>query len=307
MSRKVVVTGGAGFIGSHLTDALVAQGHAVCVVDNLVAGKLEQINLEAKFVRRDVRDIRALVEAFSGIDTVFHLAALPRVPRSIEDPVGTRQVNLYGTMNVLAVAQAAGVRRVIFASSSSVYGDPVSLPVCEDAPLNPLSPYAEQKRDAEVACRIWSQLNRVQTVCLRFFNVYGRRLDPSGPYALVIGKFISQRLHDEPLTVCGDGEQSRDFTHVCDVVRAGVTAMDIPDEFAQGTAINIGCGKPVAVNRIAELIGGSNWPVVHLPVRKGEPRRTHADITLARQILEWEPTIPIEEGIADLKKEAGLP
>lgn len=306
MSRKIVVTGGAGFIGSHLVDALVAKDHRVIAVDNLVAGNAKHIHSDARLIVADVRNVTELVPAFQGADTVFHLAALPRVQRSIEDPVGTGIVNINGTINALVAAQITGVRRVVFASSSSVYGNPTSLPAHEGLPLHPLSPYASHKAVGESLCRIWSQIYGLQTACLRLFNVYGPRFDPSGPYALVIGKFISQRLHGEPLTICGDGGQSRDFTHVSDVVCACVAAMDTPAVCIDGMAINIGGGNPTTVSRIAQLIGGPNWPVEHLPARQGEPRHTHADITAADHILGWKPKVSIEDGIAALKASEGL-
>lgn len=303
MSRKIVVTGGAGFIGSHLVDALVADDYEVVAVDNLVAGKREHVNPKAKLIVADVRDVRELVPAFCGADTIFHLAALPRVQRSIEDPIGTGIVNINGTMTALIAAQVDRVRRFVFASSSSVYGNPETLPAHEGLPLHPLSPYASHKAVGESLCRIWSQIYGLQTVCLRFFNAYGPRFDPSGPYALVIGKFIAQRLRGESLTVCGDGEQSRDFTHVSDVVRACVAVTDIPIVYTNGTPINVGGGNPTTVNRIAQLIGG---PITYLPARSGEPRHTHADITAADHILGWKPKVSIEYGIAALKASEGL-
>lgn len=303
MHRSVVVTGGAGFIGSHLVDAFAREGRRVVVVDNLSTGKRENVHPKAELVVADVRDVRALAEAFHGADTVYHLAAMPRVQLSIEQPILTGEVNINGTMNALAAAQSAKVRRFVFASSSSVYGNPAELPAHEGLTPNPLSPYAAHKNIGEIMCRIWSDVYGLQTVCLRFFNVYGPRFDPNGPYALVIGKFIAQRLRGEPMTICGDGEQSRDFTHVSDVVRACTEAMRIPETEARGGAINIGGGNPTTVNRIAGLIGG---PVVFLPARTGEPRHTHAHIGKAARVLQWEPRCRIEEGIAGLKDELGL-
>lgn len=300
------MTGGAGFIGSHLADALVAQGHEVVIVDNLVAGKREHVHPDARLVVADVCNVSQLTHAFRGADTVFHLAALPRVQRSIEDPVGTGLVNINGTMHALVAADASGVRRFVFASSSSVYGNPTTLPAHESLPLDPLSPYATHKQIGESLCRIWNQIYGLQAVCLRFFNVYGPRFDPSGSYALVIGKFLTQRLRGEPLTVCGDGEQSRDFTHVSDVVRACAAAMDAPDEYARATAINIGGGNPTTVNRIARLVGGPDWPIEYLSARQGEPRHTHADISKASRVLDWKPRVPIEDGIAQLKMDVGI-
>ncbi|MEK9208844.1 MAG: NAD-dependent epimerase/dehydratase family protein, partial [Patescibacteria group bacterium] len=270
------------------------------------AGSAKHIHSDARLIVADVRNVTELIPHFQGADTVFHLAALPRVQRSIEDPVGTGMVNINGTMNALIAAQMAGVQRFIFASSSSVYGNPTNLPAHEGLPLNPLSPYAMHKSVGESLCRIWSQIYGLKTMCLRFFNVYGPRFDPSGPYALVIGKFLTQRLAGEPLTVCGDGEQSRDFTHVSDVVRACVGALSMPDELSDGIAINIGGGNPTSINRIAELISGRYRNITYLPAREGEPRHTHADIKKAARVLGWKPNISIESGIAQLKAEMGI-
>ena len=303
MSRRVVVTGGAGFIGSHLVDALCELGYPVTVVDDLSAGTRENVHEKAELVVADVRDVALLERAFRGADVVFHLAAVPRVQVSIQEPIRTGSVNIGGTMNALVAAQATSVRRFVFASSSSVYGNPESLPANEGLKPNPLSPYAAHKQVGETLCRVWSSVYGLETTALRFFNVYGPRFDPNGPYALVIGKFITQRLRGEPMTICGDGEQSRDFTHVFDVVRACIGAMRSPKQFVDGKQFNIGSGRPVTVNEIARLIGG---PVTFLPERKGEPRHTHADNCNAQVCLGWHPTISIERGIADLKQLFGL-
>jgi len=303
MARKVVVTGGAGFIGSHLVDALVGLGREVVALDDLSAGKEANVHPAARLAVVNVLDAASLAREFAGADVVFHLAAKPRVQLSIEKPMETGLVNINGTMNVLRAAEQAGVRRVVFASSSSVYGNPQVLPAHEGLELNPLSPYAAHKQVGEVLCRVWGQTYGLEIVCLRFFNVYGPRFDPNGPYALVIGKFIGQRLKGEPLTICGDGEQTRDFTHVSDVVRACIAAGEMHPVYALGDAINVGGGNPVSINRIAALVGG---PVVRVPARTGEPRHTHADITKARHALGWQPSVRIEDGIADLKATMGL-
>jgi nucleoside-diphosphate-sugar epimerase len=296
MQRRVVVTGGAGFIGSHLTDALIAQGDAVTVLDDLSGGKRDNVNPAASLVIGDIRNTADVKKAVTGAHVVFHLAAIPRVQRSIEDPVGTGTVNMNGTWNVLCESFAEGVQRFVFASSSSVYGDQPTLPLFEEMRPNPMSPYAMHKWAGELMCGTWNR-HSLQAVSLRFFNVYGPRLDPAGPYALVLGKFFAQRLRGEPLTICGDGEQTRDFTHVGDVVRACLLASFQP--IRSGIDVfNIGAGRPVSVNRIAELIGG---PTVYIPPRPGEPRHTHADTNKARVLLGWEPLVPIEEGIRSLR------
>jgi len=303
MSRKVVVTGGAGFIGSHLVDALVALGRQVVAVDDLSAGKETNVNGGARLAVVNILDATSLQREFAGADTVYHLAAKPRVQLSIEKPMETGLTNINGTMNVLRAAEQTGVRRVVFASSSSVYGNPAVLPAHEGLEPNPLSPYAAHKQVGEVLCRVWGTTYGLETVCLRFFNVYGPRFDPSGPYALVIGKFIGQRLAGEPLTVCGDGEQTRDFTHVSDVVRACIAAGDVRLHGFPVGPVNIGGGNPASINRIAALVGG---PVVRVPARTGEPRATHADISRAKALLDWAPHVSVEEGIARLKADMGL-
>ncbi|MCI0679729.1 NAD-dependent epimerase/dehydratase family protein [bacterium] len=301
--KKMVVTGGAGFIGSHIVDELfkrrfdvhVADVH---VVDNLAAGKKENVNPRAVFHEADVRDYDALLDIFDGADVVFHQAALPRVEYSIKHPVETNEVNIGGTLNVLHAAKEAGVRRVVYAGSSSAYGDQEILPLVETMPTNPLSPYGLQKHVGELYARVWSAMHGLETVSLRYFNVYGPGMDPNGAYALVIAKFLKQRADRRPITITGDGEQTRDFTHIKDVVDANLRAA-FSDRVGRGEIINIGAGRGVSVGRIAELIGG---PVEYIPARL-EPKHTAADNSLARKLLGWEPTITIEEGIEELKKQ----
>lgn len=299
MAHRYIVTGGAGFIGSNLVHTLMAAGANVTVIDNLHGGKKENVPLQAKVHVMDIRDgARALSHVCTGADGIFHLAALPRVPYSIEQPELTAEVNELGTVRVLEAARLAGVPRVVFASSSSVYGNQGILPLIETMAPQPLSPYAAQKLASEYHCRVYATLHGVQTVSLRFFNVYGPNMNPNGTYALAIGRFLSQRRCGKPLTIYGDGTQTRDFTHVIDVTRACLLAMSSP-HVGTGEAINIGAGNPVSINQIAHLIGG---PVVHEASRPGEPRHTHASIAYARAFLDWEPVVQIGDGIADLKK-----
>ncbi|MCC6405045.1 MAG: NAD-dependent epimerase/dehydratase family protein [Candidatus Yanofskybacteria bacterium] len=302
MQKKIVVTGGAGFIGSNLVNTLCRDGYAVVALDNLVSGRRDRLDDRVRFIKADVREPGALVGAFEGADAVFHLAALPRVQLSIADPVGTAAVNVFGTINALVAAQVARVRRFVFASSSSVYGNPPVLPTPETTELNPLSPYANHKKLGESSCGTWSDIYGLETVCLRFFNVYGPGFDPSGQYALVIGKFIMQRLAGTPLTIWGDGQQARDFTHVSDVVNACARAINakLP---GKANIINIGAGNPTKVAYLAELIGG---PVVHEPARTGEPRNSFAAIRRAAELLDWKPLVSIETGIRMLKQDMGL-
>jgi len=293
--------GGAGFIGSHLVDELLARGYAVRVVDSLVAGKREQIAAGAEFFAADVRDRAALVPIFAGARAVFHLAALPRVQYTIEHPLESHEVNVTGTLNVLETARDAGVERVVLASSAAVYGDSQNLPLREDAAPTPLSPYALHKYISEEYLKLFSKLYGLSTVSLRFFNVYGPRLDPDGPYALVIGRFLKLRKEGKPLTITGDGEQTRDFVHVKDIVRGLIAAAEHKNVGA-GEVINLGTGEKTSVNELAEYFGGKCEYVEP----RIEPRASAADITKAKTLLGWEPTVPLKDGIAELKKEFNI-
>ncbi len=296
-----LVTGGAGFIGSHLTGYLLRQRHAVRVLDNFATGKRENLNevmSQIEFVESDIRDLDAVRRAVEGVDCVFHQAALPSVPRSIADPIASNAVNVDGTLNVLVAARDAKVRRVVFASSSSVYGDNPTLPKREDLPPHPLSPYAATKLMGEHYCRLFYQLYGLETVVLRYFNVFGPRQDPRSQYAAVIPKFITRMLDNQPLTIYGDGEQSRDFTFVENVVRANVLAMDAPD--AAGKVFNIGCGAHYTLNyMVASLQQLMNRAaeVVYAPAKAGDVRHSLASIERAGQYLGYAPQVPFEEGL----------
>jgi nucleoside-diphosphate-sugar epimerase len=295
--RLVLVTGGAGFIGSHLVDALVAAGLRVRVVDNFVNGRREHVNRAAELVEGDIRDASSIADAFDGVDTVFHVAALPRIPLSIAQPVETHMTNVVGTLNVLIAARDHRVRRVVYSGSSSVYGEQATLPMVETMTPNPLNPYALQKYVGEQYARMFHRLFAMQTITLRYFGVYGARMPDEGSYVLAIAAFLRARREGRPLEIYGDGEQTRDFTHVSDVVSANILAMDC--EIADGRAVNIGRGDNVSLNRIAALIGG---PKVHREGRPGEMRDTVADRTEAERVLGWKPRVSIEEGIAELMK-----
>lgn len=300
--KKVVVTGGAGFIGSHLVDAYVEQGADVHVVDNYAGGKREdRMNPKATYHEVDIRDYEKLAPVIKEAAYVFHEAALPRVQFSIENPELTFSVNASGTISVLRACREGGVQRVVYAASSAVYGDQSVLPLTEHMPAQPKSPYGFQKYVGELACQTWNEVYGLNTVSLRYFNVYGPCFDPDGAYALLIGKFLTQRADGLPLTITGDGTQTRDFVHVSDVVRANMLAAESA-KVGKGEVLNIGSGHNVSVNRIAELIGG---PVTHIAPRL-EPHDTLADTTRAKTLLEWEPRISLEEGIALLKKGTGL-
>ena len=300
--KKAVVTGGAGFIGSHIVDALIARGDEVHVVDNYAGGKREdRINPKATYHEVDVRDYDTLAPIVAGAEYVFHEAALPRVQFSIENPELTFSVNVGGTVSVLRAAHEGGVRRLIYAASSSAYGDQATLPLSEDLPAQPKSPYGLQKYVGELSCRLWSEVYGLSTVSLRYFNVFGPKFDPNGAYALVIGKFLKQKKEGTSLTITGDGTQTRDFTHVSDVVQANLLAAESPN-VGKGEMVNIGAGRNVSVNDLAVLIGG---PSVHEAARL-EPHDTLADNALAKELLGWEPRVRLEDGIMALKKEMGL-
>jgi nucleoside-diphosphate-sugar epimerase len=297
--RTVLVTGGAGFIGSSLVDALIDRGLNARVIDNFSTGRKTQINSRADLRLADIREPESIRAAFEDVDCVFHTAALPRVPLSIERPVETHLVNVVGTLNVLVAARDAGVRRVVYSGSSSVYGNQSVLPLREDMAPNPLNPYALQKLTGEQYTRLFHQLFGMQTITLRYFNVYGPRMAMEGAYVTVISVFRRARAEAKPLTIHGDGEQTRDFTHVRDVVRANILAMDAAP--ADGRAVNIGRGRNVTVNRIAELIGGEN---IHLPPRPGDARHTLADWSQARDVLGWQPEVDIENALPELLQSA---
>lgn len=300
---KAIVTGGAGFIGSHITRLLLDEGFDVHVIDNYAAGKREdRLDARAVYHDADIRNYDEIAPLIAGADYVFHEAALPRVQYSIEHPDLTNETNVTGTLHVLRAAHAGGVKRVVYAASGgSVYGDPGNIAFTEDLPPHPISPYGLQKHIGELYCRLFSDVYGLPTVSLRYFNVYGPHADPDGAYALVIGKFLKQRKEGGSMTITGDGSQTRDFTHVRDIARANLLAAKC-ENIGKGEWINIGAGRPVSVARVAELVGG---PVEHIPARL-EPHDAFADNTLAKKLLGWEPTISVEEGIAELKKEWGL-
>ena len=295
--RLTLVTGGAGFIGSHLVDALVAKGMRVRVLDNFATGRRDYVNPAAEMIEADIRDASSMTGAFDGVDTVFHVAALPRIPLSIAKPVETHMTNVVGTLNVLIAARDAKVRRLVYSGSSSVYGKQPTLPMVETMTPNPLNPYALQKFVGEQYVRMFHRLFAMQTITLRYFGVYGPRMAQEGAYMLAVAAFLKLRRENRPLEIHGDGEQTRDFTHVSDVVAANILAMDC--EIADGRAINIGRGENVSVNRIAAMIGG---PTVHRAARAGDMRDTLADRSEAERVLGWRPKVSIEQGIADLLK-----
>ena len=303
LAKKYLVTGGAGFIGTNIVIKLLSDGHKVRVLDNFSAGKKDdRIQKGVEYIEGDIRNMEDVKRAMVGIDGVFHLAAIPRVPYSIEHPIETNDNNVNGTLTLLVGARDAGVKRFVFSSSSSVYGGNDNEKLREDMCGNPISPYALHKYTGEMYCRLFSELYGFETVSLRYFNVYGPYIDPEGAYALVVGKFLKQRAKGEPMTICGDGEYYRDYTHVADVARANLLAMT-SDKVGKGEVINAGYGQCKSVNELARLIGGET---INIPERPGDPRRSEADTTKAKELLGWEPTIKFEDGIAELKRDWGL-
>jgi UDP-glucose 4-epimerase len=295
--EKIIVTGGAGFIGSHIVDALIDEGYEVHIIDNLSAGKKENINSKAVFYNLDIRDYEKLLPIFKDVKYVFHEAAFPQVEYSIQNPVETNKINVTGTLNVLEASRINKVKRVVFASSSAIYGDQDILPITENMKINPLSPYGAQKYICEVYMKLYAQIYELETVSLRYFNVYGPRQSAGGAYASVIPKFIEFRQKNEPLSITGDGEQTRDFVNVKDIVSANILAMK-GSKVGKGEVLNIGGNNQYPINYIAKLIGGE---VSYISPRI-EPRKTQAGIEKAKEFLNWTPRVMLEEGIEELKK-----
>ena len=301
---KYVVVGGAGFIGSNIVDKLVEQNHEVVIIDNLSTGKMENVNPKASIEYLDISNTKecpSMVEIMSGADSVFLLAAKARVQPSIENPVEYEMNNTIGTLNVLKCASDAGVKRVVYSASSSAYGNTDKLPSVESDPVNPLSPYGAQKYYGEVMCKMFSEVYGLETVSLRYFNIYGERQNVGGAYAMVIGIFVDQLLKGEPMTIRGDGEQRLDFTYVGDVVNANILASQ-SENVGNGEVINIGNGDNRSINDIADMIGGDRVnvdPVI-------EPKATLADNSKAEKLLGWKPTQNIEDWVPGYKKEMGL-
>ena len=296
-----LVTGGAGFIGSHLAEGLVSRGHQVRVLDNFSTGKkenLESFRAEVELIEGDVRDCDTCRAACRKVDYVLHQAALPSVPRSVEDPFLSNEVNITGTLNILLAGRDEGVQRLVFASSSSVYGDDPSLPQREGKEGHPLSPYAVTKRVGEEYCRLFSRIYGFSTVCLRYFNVFGPRQDPFSQYAAVVPNFITKILQGEPPTIYGDGEQSRDFTYIADVVEANLLAAEAGD--VSGEVFNIACGHRTSVNDLAaqinEILGASVEPS-HADPRPGDIRHSFADISRAKKKLRFSPKFSFRQGL----------
>ncbi|HJX13618.1 MAG TPA: SDR family oxidoreductase [Dehalococcoidales bacterium] len=295
-SRRALVTGGAGFIGSHLVDRLLADGHEVIVLDNLATGRRENLpphpgNARLSFHRVDIAEPELIQPHFKGVDWVFHLAALADIVPSIQHPLQYHRANVNGTIVVLEAARASGVRRFVYTASASCYGIPDEYPTAETAPIRTMYPYALTKYLGECYALHWNQTYKVPCVSLRLFNVFGPRSRTTGAYGAVFGVFLAQKLAGKPFTVVGDGTQTRDFIFVTDVVDAFVRAAE---SGVEGEIFNVGLGNPHSVNYLVELLGGD---VIHVPRRPGEPDRSFADIGKLSRVLGWRPRVTFEDGV----------
>ena len=298
---KYVVTGGAGFIGSNLVNALIRDGHEVHIIDNLSSGKKENCNNRAIFHKYDISKTANninLKEILKDVDTVFHCAARARVQPSIVDPINYEKNNSIALINVLKTCVDVSVRRFIYSASSSVYGPTDKLPSKEDDPINPISPYAAQKYYGEVVCKMFSEIYNIETVSLRYFNVYGENQNLVGAYATVIGIFLNQLRNNQPLTINGDGKQRRDFTYVGDVVKANILASNAL-KVGKGEVINIGSGVNISINDVANMIGD----VFEYKEALKEPFANLASIEKAKKLLDWEPQVDLNSWIKKYKNE----
>lgn len=302
MNDRVLVTGGGGFIGSHLVRGLLSEGYRVSVLDNFLTGRRENLQEIADDIETiqeaDVRDLQSCMKAAKGVTTVFHLAALASVPRSIEEPILSHEINLTGTLNMLQAARDNGVSRFIFSSSSAVYGDSPAMPKKEDMEPDPLSPYALHKLAGEYYCRQYSALFGLMTASLRYFNVFGARQDPESQYAAVVPIFMSAILEDDPVRIYGDGEQTRDFVYVGDVVQANLQALRA--EGLNGQAMNIAGGEKVTINGLLEAletVSGISTKRIYTDSRPGDIRHSEADISAATDNIGYEPAVGLGEGL----------
>ena len=306
MTSRVLVTGGAGFIGSHVVGRLVAEGRAVRVVDNLVTGfrhNLEDVLDRVDFIKGDICDPDVCDEVVQGIETVFHVAALPSVPRSMADPIGTHNTNVNGTLNLLESSRRSGVKRFVYSSSSSAYGDTPALPKRESMEPLPRSPYAAAKLSGELYTLAYARAGILEGVALRYFNVFGPRQDPNGPYAAIVPLIFRSILTDAPITIFGDGLQTRDFTYVDNVVDANLLGASGESSRGSGHVVNIGAGSRISLLELvalAEEVTGKSVTVRHQPERPGDVRDSQASLDRAREVLAYEPKVDVREGLAKL-------
>ncbi len=302
-----LITGGAGFIGSHIAEALLKRGESVRIFDNFSTGKSQNIaeiksvtdDSKLEIIRGDIRSYHLVQEAVQGVDFILHQAAIPSVPYSVQDPITVNEVNVTGTLNLLYAARQAGVKRLVFASSCANYGDEPTLPKVETMPPSPLSPYAISKLTGEQYCQAFWQLYGFETVCLRYFNVFGARQDPTSQYSAVIPKFITSALRGEDLTIFGDGAQSRDFVHVSNIIQGNLLACTAPQ--AVGQVINLACGNRYSlldlVTHIQALLGQKTLSIRQATTQPGDVKHSQADITQAKLVLEYKPIVDFQEGL----------
>ena len=298
---RYLVTGGAGFIGSNTVDELVRRGHGVVVLDDLSSGKeenLADVRTKITFMKGSITDVETVQKAMHQAQYVIHLAARTSVPRSVKDPIDTNRINVEGTLNVLVAARDNRVKRVVFAASSSAYGETPTLPKKESMQPLPISPYGVSKYAGELYAQSFGRCYGLENVCLRYFNIFGPRQDPDSPYSGVLSRFTNAFLQDEPPVVFGDGEQTRDFTYVDNAVQANLLASEAPG--ASGFVFNVGTGDRYSLNQTLEILRGlsaKKLPAKYEPAREGDIRDSQADITAARELLGYEPTVRFEEGL----------
>lgn len=303
MNKRVIVTGGAGFIGSHVVDLLVEERYSVSVFDNLSTGKKEYINKKSNFVNIDITDSKKVFDVVSQIkpDCILHLAAWARLKRSIDDPIGTNKVNVNGTLIMLEAARRFNVPRFVYSSSSSIYGGQKNHKMKENFTPHPISHYALQKLIGEEYCTLYAENFGIKVVSFRYFNVYGDRQPDQGEYSLVIGKFLRQVKEGKKLTVFGDGRQTRDFTHVSDVARANLIVLSANLPRGRNTVVNIGSSQETSVNQIVKLLGGIPDYIIPNPRGIYEEKRKVADVSLAKKVFGWEPKVMFKEGLKKLQ------
>lgn len=296
-----LITGVAGFIGSHLADALLAQGHAVRGLDNLATGKLSNIPSAVDFIHADLADPDAVLRACRGIDAILHQGALPSVPRSVKDPRPSHAANLDGTFNLLEAARAHNIRRVVYAASSSAYGNQPGFPRVESMLPQPIAPYPVQKLAGELYMQSYARVYAMETVCLRYFNIFGPRQAPDSPYSGVIAKWALQMLQNQPVTIQGDGLQSRDFTYIANAVSANLLALTAPAANIAARVFNVACGQTFTLNDtfriLASLTNYTRLPIYEA-TRPGDIRMSLADISAAREAFNYQPLVTFEEGLA---------
>lgn len=299
--KTVLVTGGAGFIGSNLSKTLIEKGFSVRILDSLITGKKGNLSgLEgAEMIEGDMRNMETVRKAVEGAHCIFHQAALPSVPRSVKDPVLSNDINIGGTLNMLVAAAEAGVRKFVYAASSSAYGESEKLPKVETMIPAPMSPYAVSKLAGEYYCQVFHKIHGIEAVSLRYFNVFGPNQDPTSQYSAVIPKFITSMMRGERPTIYGDGTQTRDFTFVEDVVHANILAMENSDK-AAGKTVNISRGERISINRLVDMLNdimGTSIEAEHLDERKGDIKHSLADISLAGKLLSYSPKFTLKDGL----------